>query len=99
MKRTLVWMESLALVFAILATLVAPAALGWYFTPPEGGMVMMKGDDAVRWGTHRLIEAQLVALIAGALLGLFIGARSRSKTAEPLPPPRAGTPPAPTARV
>ena len=36
---------------AVLATLIAPSVLGWYFTPPQGGVVMMKGDDAVRWET------------------------------------------------
>ncbi|GAC1537036.1 MAG: hypothetical protein NVS2B9_03030 [Myxococcales bacterium] len=82
-------MLALAIVFAVLATLIAPSALGWYFTPPEGGVVMMKGDDAVRWGIRRLIQAQLVGLALGALLGLVIGARSRSTVAaQAIPPPR-----------
>jgi hypothetical protein len=89
MKRTLVWMLALAIAFAVLATLVAPSALGWYFTPPEGGVVMMKGDDAVRWGMRRLIQAQLVGLAVGAVLGLVIGVRSRKKAAsQVIPPPR-----------
>jgi hypothetical protein len=89
MKRTLVWMLALGISFAVLATLVAPSALGWYFTPPEGGVVMMKGDDAVRWGMRRLIQAQMSGLAFGALLGLVIGIRSRRKTAaQAIPPPR-----------
>jgi hypothetical protein len=89
MKRTLVWMLALAIFFAVLATLIAPSALGWYFTPPEGGVVMMKGDDAVRWGMRRLIQAQIVGLALGAVLGLLIGVRARSKAAaQAIPPPR-----------
>src|SRR5690348_10096034 len=91
MTRVLTWMLALGLVFAIIATLLAPSVLGWYFTPPQGGVVMMKGDDAVRWGMHRLIETQFIAFIVGAILGLFIGLKFRRKTAE-LPPPRAATP-------
>lgn len=92
MTRTLVWMLTLALVFAVLATLIAPSALGWYFTPPEGGVVMMKGDDAVRWGIRKLIQTQIVGLALGAVLGLLIGARSRKKeAAQVLPPPRSST--------
>lgn len=98
MRRTLVWMLGLALLFAVLASIVAPSALGWYFTPPEGGVVMMKGDDAVRWGIRRFIEAQLVGLALGAVLGLVIGVKSRARAAEPVPPPRAPAPAEPLAR-
>jgi hypothetical protein len=87
MTRVLTWMLALGLAFAVIATLLAPSILGWYFTPPQGGVVMMKGDDAVRWGMHRLIQAQFIALIIGALLGLVIGLKWRPKSAE-LPPPR-----------
>jgi hypothetical protein len=83
MRRVLVWVLGLGLVFAVIATLVAPSVLGWYFTPPEGGVVMMKGDDAVRWGIHRLVQTQLIAFVIGGVLGLVISWRFR---------PRAGTP-------
>src|SRR5438270_13649958 len=92
MNRVLTWMLGLGLVFAILATLLAPSVLGWYFTPPQGGVVMMKGDDAVRWGMHRLIESQFIALIVGAVIGLLVGVKFRPKSAN-LPPPRASTSP------
>ena len=97
MRRVLVWMLGLGLVFAVLATLIAPSVLGWYFTPPQGGVVMMKGDDAVRWGMNRLITTQLVALILGAVLGLVIAWRWRKRAdgAAGLPPPRTPTTPAP----
>src|SRR3954464_15717800 len=79
MLRTLVWILGLGVVFAVLATLIAPSVLGWYFTPPEGGVVMMKGDDAVRWGMHRLIQAQVIAFVVGGALGLVIGLRWRPR--------------------
>jgi hypothetical protein len=91
MRRVFVWMLALGLLLAVIDTLLAPSVLGWYFTPPQGGVVMMKGDDAVRWGMHRLIETQLIAFIVGALLGLLIGLKWRPKSAA-LPPPRATTP-------
>src|SRR4051812_44232813 len=94
MLRTLVWVLGLGVIFAVLATLLAPSVLGWYFTPPQGGVVMMKGDDAVRWGMHRLIEAQFIAFVIGAVLGLLIGVKLRRKSPG-LPPPRASTPAAP----
>jgi hypothetical protein len=96
MTRVLMWMLALGLVFAVIATLLAPSVLGWYFTPPQGGVVMMKGDDAVRWGMRRLVEAQFISFIVGAVLGLLIGMKFRRKSPG-LPPPRASTatPPAP----
>jgi hypothetical protein len=94
MTRVLIWMLALGLVFAVIDTLLAPSVLGWYFTPPQGGVVMMKGDDAVRWGMHRLIETQFIAFILGAVLGILIGVKLRRKSPD-LPPPRASTPAAP----
>src|ERR1700730_18270248 len=90
MTRVLAWLLGLVLAFAVIATLLAPSVLGWYFTPPQGGVVMMKGDDAVRWGMHRLIQTQFISFIIGAVLGLVIGLKWRPKSAE-LPPPRAST--------
>ena len=72
-------MLSLAVCGAIIATLVAPGIAGWYFTPPAGGVVMMKGDEAVRWGIRQLIHAQLVGLALGAALGLLVGIKTRRK--------------------
>jgi len=88
MRRVLVWVLGLGVVFAVLATLIAPSVLGWYFTPPQGGVVMMKGDDAVRWGMNRLIQTQVIAFVIGAALGLVIALRwrPRSETPEKLPP-------------
>ena len=83
MRRVLVWVLGLGVVFEVLATLIAPSVLGWYFTPPQGGVVMMKGDDAVRWGMNRLIETQSIAFIIGAILGLVIGLKLRPKTVTP----------------
>jgi hypothetical protein len=93
MTRVLTWMLALGLVFAVIATLLAPSVLGWYFTPPQGGVVMMKGDDAVRWGMRRLIQTQFIAFVIGAVLGLLIGLKWRPKSAA-LPPPRASSTPA-----
>jgi hypothetical protein len=37
MQRALIWVLGIGVFFAVLATLIAPSVLGWYFTPPEGG--------------------------------------------------------------
>src|SRR3954449_10846168 len=95
MNRVLTWMLALGLVFAVIATLLAPSVLGWYFTPPEGGVVMMKGDDAVRWGIRRLIQAQLIAFVVGGVLGFVVSLRFRSRTAPARTLPASGTAQAP----
>ena len=96
MRRVLVWVLGLGVVFEVLATLIAPSVLGWYFTPPEGGMVMMKGDDAVRWGINRLIQTQSIAFFVGAVLGLVVALKLRTKTGAPAElPPSAKTPATP----
>ena len=96
MRRVLVWVLGLGVVFEVLATLIAPSVLGWYFTPPQGGVVMMKGDDAVRWGMNRLIETQSIAFVIGAVLGLVIAVKLRSKTPTPRElPPSSKTPTSP----
>jgi hypothetical protein len=97
MRRVLVWILGLGVIFAVFATFIAPSVLGWYFTPPARGKILMEGDDAVRWGMHRLIQTQAVAFIIGALLGAFFAWRVRDRkpgTAE-LPPPRSPANPAP----
>ena len=96
MRRVLVWVLGLGVVFEVLATLIAPSVLGWYFTPPQGGVVMMKGDDAVRWGMNRLIQTQSIAFIIGAVLGLVIALKLRPKAASPAElPPSSKTPSSP----
>ena len=93
MRRVLVWVLGLGVVFEVLATLIAPSVLGWYFTPPQGGVVMMKGDDAVRWGMNRLIQTQSIAFAIGAILGLVIALKLRPKAAAPAElPPSSKTP-------
>jgi len=95
MLRTLVWVLALGVVFAVLATLIAPSVLGWYFTPPQGGVVMMKGDDAVRWGIHRLIQAQVISFVIGGVLGFVVSLRFRPRTAREKALPAPATTPAP----
>src|SRR5207248_5464134 len=95
MRRVLVWVLGLGVVFEVLATLIAPSVLGWYFTPPEGGVVMMKGDDAVRWGMHRLIQTQVIAFVVGGVLGFVVSLRFRSRKAPARPLPASATTPAP----
>jgi len=99
MARTLGWVLGLGVVFAVLATLIAPSVLGWYFTPPEGGVVMMKGDDAVRWGIHRLIQAQVLAFVVGGVLGFVVSMRFRPRTARSSALPGSSTTPATPAPV
>jgi hypothetical protein len=61
-------------------------------------VVMMKGDDAVRWGIHRLVQTQLVAFVIGGVLGLVISWRFRPRASTPEALPASSkTPTAPPA--
>jgi apolipoprotein N-acyltransferase len=61
-----------ALAGIVLTTWFGPRILTWWFTPPAGVM-LTNASEAVRWGMDRLVHAQLISLLVGALLGLVAG--------------------------
>lgn len=60
-------------------SLVLPKFFSWYFEPPASIGVSCSG--AVRWAVERVLQIQSLALIVGALTGLFLALfwRSRQK--------------------
>lgn len=85
MRRILTGICVGALVGIVLTTWLGPRVLTWWFTPPAGVM-LTNASEAVRWGMDRLVSAQLVSLLIGAVLGLVAGVLLRRKTETP--PPR-----------
>jgi hypothetical protein len=77
-----------ALIGIILATWLGPRVLTWWFTPPAGVM-LTNASEAVRWGMDRLVHAQLISLLVGAVLGAVVAVLLRGKGATP--PPRHAT--------
>ncbi|HWE26015.1 MAG TPA: hypothetical protein VG496_18915 [Myxococcales bacterium] len=94
MRRILTWMCAGALVAIILTTWFAPSVFVWWFTPPAGLTMTFDAPKAVQWGMNRLVHAQIVSLIVGAVVGLVLGVLVRRRSASP--PPRQSTAPAPT---
>lgn len=94
MRRFLTSVLVGALLGIILTTWFGPRILTWWFTPPAGVM-LTNASEAVRWGMDRLVHAQLISLLVGAVLGLVVGVllfRRKPST----PPPREAAPAAPT---
>jgi hypothetical protein len=83
-----------ALIGIVLATWLGPRVLTWWFTPPAGVM-LTNASEAVRWGMDRLVHAQLISLLIGAILGLIVGVLLRRKAEAP--PPRQSAPAVPAA--
>ncbi len=80
-----------ALVGIILTTWLAPSVFVWWFTPPAGLTMTFDAPKAVQWGMNRLVHAQLISLVVGALLGLVLGVLVTRRRA---PPPREQAAPA-----
>ena len=90
MRRILTWTFAGALVAIILTTWLAPSVFVWWFTPPAGLTMTFDAPKAVQWGMNRLVHAQVISLIIGALLGFVIGMLLRNRSGSP--PPRSATP-------
>jgi hypothetical protein len=83
-----------ALIAVVLTTWLAPSVFVWWFTPPAGLTVAFDAPKAIRWGMNRLVHAQVISLLIGALLGLLAAVLFRRKAATP--PPREAVPTAPS---
>ena len=90
MGRILTWMCAGALLAVILTTWLAPSVFVWWFTPPAGLTMTFDAPKAIQWGMNRLVHAQMISLVVGALLGLVVGVLVRRRSATP--PPRTSIP-------
>lgn len=84
MKRIAIAVLASAFVCSLIATWLGPRVIVWYFTPPAGMAMTFNAGQAVQWGMDRLVEAQLIGAVIGALGALvisFIVVRRKGKQA------------------
>jgi len=93
MARIVGWMCAGALLAVILTTWLAPSVFIWWFTPPAGLTMTFDAPKAIQWGMNRLVHAQVISILIGAVLGLALAVVLRRKTATP--PPREAVPATP----
>ncbi len=86
MKRVLISVLAFALLFVVLTTWLAPSVFIWWFTPPAGLTMTFDAPKAVQWGMSRLVHAQIISLLAGAVVGLVLGIVFRRKAPPPATP-------------
>jgi len=96
-KTTIILVLAGALAGIALASFVVPPALSWYTTPgglPQGAQIqaLVEIPEVIRYATGRLIRAQVIGAVAGAVIGLgvgvFLAVRDCTRVANvsPLPP-------------
>ncbi len=90
MARIVGWMCAGALLGVILTTWLAPSVFIWWFTPPAGLTMTFDAPKAIQWGMNRLVHAQVISILIGAVLGLALAVVFRRKSATP--PPRESVP-------
>ena len=78
MKNVLIWVLSGALAGVLLTSLVVPPALSWYITPgglPDGAQIqaLVQIPEVIRYATGKLMRAQMIGGVIGAVLGLVAG--------------------------
>lgn len=78
MKNLLIAILAGALVGVIVTSLVVPPALSWYTAPgglPQGAQIqaIVQIPEVIRYATGKLLRAQLIGGIVGAVLGLGLG--------------------------
>jgi len=78
MKRVTIFGLVGAVVFSILTTWLGPKMIGWYVTPADQPAAM-SCQAAVVGALHRLVQTQLIGTLAGAFIGLVVGALVRRR--------------------
>jgi hypothetical protein len=95
-KTTIILVLAGALAGIAVASFVVPPALSWYTTPgglPQGAQIqaLVEIPQVIRYATGRLIRAQVIGAVAGAVIGLgvgvFLAVRDRTRVANVSPPP------------
>lgn len=102
MRRYFNWAVISSAVALLLTTWLAPKTITWWFQPPVPTPVSC--NEAVLWGTNKLVEAQftsvLIGLVAGAVLAFAFRKKGPPAAAAALPasgPAAAPAAPAPAA--
>jgi tellurite resistance protein TehA-like permease len=83
MKRTAISTLISALVFGILATLLGPKMIAYWYTPPVP--TAFACTEQINWAMHRLIWTQLIGTGLGFVIGLVLGIVFRSKKPPDVP--------------
>ena len=95
-KTTIILVLAGALAGIAVASFVVPPALSWYTTPgglPQGAQIqaLVEIPEVIRYATGRLIRAQVIGAVAGAVIGLglgvFLSVRDRARVPNVPPPP------------
>jgi len=80
-----------ALLGVVVTSLIVPPALSWYTAPgglPQGAQIqaIVQIPEVIRYATGKLLRAQLIGGIVGAVIGLgfgiFLIRRSRANSAS-----------------
>jgi hypothetical protein len=79
MRRYGIFSLVTAAVLLLLTTWLAPKTLAWWFAPPIP--VPISCNDAVEWGTTRLVHAQFWSLLVGLGAGPLLAFLTRKKAA------------------
>jgi hypothetical protein len=93
MSRFTSLMLSFGLVFAAIATFMAPRVISLLFTPPVS--FGTNCEPAADWAMQKMVSSQIGGLVVGGLVGAvamaYVKARSRKKEAAQNPHPRSGS--------
>jgi len=101
MKTFLIWILSGALLGIVIASVITPPALTWYSAPgglPKGAQIqaIVEIPEVIRYANGKLMQAQLIGAISGAVLGTVIAVMTTRKRTLPTSVPAApAAPPLP----
>jgi hypothetical protein len=97
-RRFLILVPLFALLGNIAAILLAPIFIRWWFEPPvqAGAMAALNCVNAVDYGIHRFVWAQIICASLGGMVGFVLAVVFRKKKVEPA---ATATLPAPNDRV